>query len=78
MGCCNSIPAEYLTSDEPYYDITASAKIWNKESHGLFDYDIKNVFEVETIIKGNYFLYGTENKIEPFLPSVHPDDIFSK
>lgn len=78
MGCLNSIPKEFLTSDEPFYNIIVSAKIWNKESHGLFDYDIKNTIDVETIVKGNYFLYGTESKIEPFLPSVQPDDIFSK
>ena len=73
MGCWNSIPKEFINSDVPFYQIKWEAKIWNKESHGLFDYDNKNMVYAHNDIKGNFFLYGNKTEIFPLLPSVLPD-----
>lgn len=79
MGCWNSIPKDLLKSDNPFYTINAFVQIWNRDSHGLFDYDFKSITERNVEIKGNLFIYAEScNKIAALLPSVKSDDPESK
>ena len=78
MGCLNAVPKELLKSDVPFYKIMIESKIWNRESHGLFDYDLKEVFEKKMDVKGNLFIYGTYVNIHALLPSVVFDEHDSK
>ena len=78
MGWLNSVPKEFLKSDVPFYKIILDTKIWNRESHGLFDYDLRGVIEKKMEIKGNLFIYGTYVNIHALLPSVVFDEHNSK
>ncbi|CAI2384955.1 unnamed protein product [Moneuplotes crassus] len=74
MGCCNSVPKELLCSDTPFFQIRINSKIWNKESHGLFDYENQSFQEVTIQQSGNFFIYGADSKVFPMIPSSDMDD----
>ncbi|CAI2384949.1 unnamed protein product [Moneuplotes crassus] len=74
MGCCNSIPKELLDSDVPFYELNIHAKIWSRESHGLFDYYNQSFKEFSADKNGNFFLHGADSQLYCLLPSVKPDD----
>lgn len=78
MGCCNSFPKELLKSDEPFYKLHAKVRIWNRESHGLFDYDLKSISESKIELLGNLFIYGNSDGVKALLPSINPTDGQSK
>ena len=78
MGCCNSIPKELLKSDEPFYKVITDVKVWERDSHGLFDYDHRHSSQTEIDITGNVFLHGNGANVLALLPSVVPEDIFMR
>ena len=58
MGCSDSIPKHLYKSDKPFYKLVLSTKIWNKDSHGLFDYHNDKLFQTENSVLGNNFVYA--------------------
>ena len=58
MGWLHAVPSDLLKSDVPFYRLTLTAKIWGRDTHGLFDYENKELIEKKIDINGNVFVFG--------------------
>ena len=69
MGWLHSIPNEFLNSDVPFYKLLFNVKIWNRDTHGLFDFDNKELMEKKVEINGNSFVFGEQEFLYSRIPN---------
>ena len=84
MGSWNSIPNHLKESDIPFYRLQCNLRMWNKDSHGLFDFHSISHYSENFTIQGNSFICANltciENtNIEVVNPDLQPyDDSLTK
>lgn len=71
-----------MNSDIPFYRLKLTTFVWNKDSHGLFDYHNDKLYEKQFEILGNAFVYADTKSqdditIEPVVPCDNPRNIDS-
>lgn len=62
-------------SDWPYYRLKIDLKVWNKDSHGLYDYHNQEMFNDKFMVSGNCLLYRHDEdhfKYKVTLPTEDP------
>ena len=79
MGNCIKIPKHLRESDKPFYRLEWVVRLWNKDSHGLFDYHSTNYHCDIIDVCGNSFIYGNLSdcqnmNVESVSPLWGPED----
>ena len=79
MGSWNSIPKFLKESDQPFYKLKWHIRMWNKDSHGLFDFHSASHHIENFTIQGNSFVCANltcvdNTNVELIAPDNKPAD----
>ena len=79
MGNWTNIPKHLRDSDKPFYTLDWIVRMWNKDSHGLFDYHTTNYHCDMIEVIGNSFIYANLSdwgnmNVESVGPLCGPED----
>ena len=70
MGCCLE-KEEIIVTDNPYYSLNITIRWWARETHGLYDYDNKNLDKKFLRINNTWFII---NDYDTSVDGVAPRD----